>query len=265
MHAGPDDGERIATQIRLERLNYGKLAQEHDLRIPSSEGYGVTLRSSGLDPSCDRALLPPRLLGVRRLDQDLFDERSRSRGAFLVRAAPDWPSTAAAPVILMRARFRSEDGENASGRLYQQSAIWTTDFDTWRRHPAALLAVAQSELDARPDLIRDSEASRFSAAPLRRPVSSGGVIGAAAIAAATRMADGLYSSRGKELLLTFSDESLNEQQFLAAAGLALQCLPEDFPRWRDISLLSGLRHALPGLCLRYLPSWREGIFTRVAA
>jgi hypothetical protein len=265
MGAGANDGERIATEIRLERLNYGKLALEKDLRIPTSEGYGVTLRSSGLDPSCDRALLPPRLLGVRRLDQELFDERAGARGAFLMRLAPDWPLNTAAPAILLRARFRSEDGENGCGRLYQQSAIWAADFETWRRYPAQLLAVAQQELEARPDLLRDSASARFSAAPLHRCIeaSAGGALGAEAIAAATRMLDALFA--GADALFTFGDDALNERQFFAAAGLALQCLPEDFPRWPDISLLCGLRHALPGLCLRFLPSWREPASVSAAA
>ena len=43
-------------EIVLERLHYGKLAAGADLSIPADEGYGVTRRSSGLDPAFDGAL-----------------------------------------------------------------------------------------------------------------------------------------------------------------------------------------------------------------
>jgi hypothetical protein len=39
--------------------------------------------------------------------------------------------------------------------------------------------------------------------------------------------------------------------------VVLQLLPAAYPRWRDVVVVSGLTHALPGLCLRYAPSWRR--------
>jgi hypothetical protein len=78
------------------------------------------------------------------------------------------------------------------------------------------------------------------------------------------LADGMEA--GGDWALTFGegDEFASESEFLAAAGLALAALPESFPRWRDISVVSGLRHAPSGLCIRFLPSHRErGV--RVAA
>lgn len=262
MHTWPHSGDEA--EFSIERLNYGKLAIDDDLRIPSTEGYGVTRRSRGLDPARDRALLPPRLLDVRRFDPDLLDEKSHAKGCLLARVAPDWPAGSAPPVTLMRARFRPEDGEERRGRLYQQSAIWVAEFESWRRRPAALLALADAELEARPDLLRESEAARLGAEPLRRPIASlverarqtpVSFTGAARLLEA--LIDAAYAE--SELLLTFGedDEFANESEFLAATGLALQVLPEDFPRWRDVSVLSGLRHSLPGLCIRYLPSWRS--------
>ncbi|MFY9832528.1 MAG: hypothetical protein WAK66_07430, partial [Methylocystis sp.] len=48
----------------------------------------------------------------------------------------------------------------------------------------------------------------------------------------------------------------SEMEFLAAVGAALRQLPQDYPRWRDIVILSGLRQRIAGLCLRFLPSYR---------
>lgn len=248
----------------IERLNYGKLAIDDDFRIPSSEGYGVTRRSRGLDPARDRALLPPRLMDVRRFDPEHLDEKAQAKGCLLARVAPDWPAGSAPPVTLMRARFRPEDGERGRGRLYQQSAVWVADFECWRREPAALLALADAELAARPDLLHETEAARLRAEPLRRPIAGQSASrrqSPFSFTGAVRILEALIDAAyaGNDLLLTFGegDEFANESEFLAAAGLALQFLPEDFPRWRDISILSGLRLGLPGLCIRLLPSWRR--------
>jgi hypothetical protein len=47
----------------------------------------------------------------------------------------------------------------------------------------------------------------------------------------------------------------NEAAFLSAVGFVLEMLPPAYPRWRDINVVSGLSIPLPGLCLRYAPSW----------
>lgn len=257
-------GGAAAIEIRVERLHYGKLAVGEDLRIPASEGYGVTRRSAGLDPARDRALLPPRLMSLPRFERELIDPQTQARGCLVARSAPGWPAGEPAPLTFVRARFRPEDGESGGGRLHQQSAIWVADFETWRRWPAALLGLAAAELDAKPDLLSESENSRYGGeAMLRRvaPPSSDAEEAACACAGALRMLEMLADAmeQGGDACLTFGegDEFSGEAEFLAAAGLALQALPHGFPRWRDISLVSGLQQVLPGLCLRYLPSHRQ--------
>jgi hypothetical protein len=263
MIEGPRAGEPATIEIRLERLHYGKLAIGEDLRIPASEGYGVTRRSHGLDPARDRVLLPPRLMGLPRFERDHVDEAAQARGCFLARVAPNWPDGEAAPLTLMRARFRPEDGETGAGRLYQQSAIWVADFDTWRRWPAALLALVAGELCAQPDLRSENENSRYGAEALRRRVAppagdaqEAACAAPAAMAILEAFADAM--ERGADAALTFGENEFpDEAAFLATVGLALQALPPGFPRWRDVSVVSGLWHTPPGLCLRYLPSHRE--------
>jgi len=261
-------------EISLDRLHYGKLAFGATLRVPATAGYGVTLRSCDLQPNDDQLLSPPRLMGLRRFEPDLVDPASRRRGAFLARVAPE-PNARRA--IFLRARFRPEDGEDGHGRLYQQSAVWSVSAADWRRHPAALLAMTESDLEALPDLATEDEAARYNAAPARylvRFLDSRDVWSALEDAleetrwAATTLE---FLARGAE---TGADATLNfgaddfpdEAEFLRAVGLALQFLPESYPRWREISVVSGLRNAPEGLCLRYLPSLRAAAHaTAVAA
>ena len=158
-------GEQTA-EISLERLHYGKLASGDALSVPPSEGYGVTLRSSNLQPADDRLLSPPQLMALRRFEPDLVDPAARQRGSLLVRLSPEPHSRRA---IFLRARFRPEDGEGGNGRLYQQSAVWSVAAAEWRRHPAALLAMVGAELEATPDLVSDPESVR----QFKRAIRSG--------------------------------------------------------------------------------------------
>ena len=266
---GGDD----TAEVSLERLHYGKLAAGAALSVPAAAGYGVTLRSCNLRPSDDRLLSPPRLMALRRFEPDLVDPGARRRGALVARVSPEPNSRRA---IFLRARFRPEDGEDGHGRLYQQSAIWTVASADWRRHPAALLAMAAAELDARPDLASEAESVRFSAEPARYVVR---LLDPQEVWSA--LEDSLEKTRwaapvleflargaetGEDATLTFgADDFASEAAFLRAIGLALQFLPASYPRWREISVSSGLRHESPGLCLRYLPSLRAAEGASVAA
>ncbi len=243
-------------EICLERLHYGKLACGPGLSIPAREGYGVTRRSRGLDPSCDAALSPPRLLGVRRLEPELIDQQAQARGCLVARAAPQWPDGAAAPLALLRTRFRHEDGDGGQGRLYQQSAIWLCDFARWRLLPDAVLNLAGAQLEAQPDLAAESEGARFASPPLRRALSSQRPPGGAAAQLLLQVL-ARYASSSEGCVVTFGAgcEFRDETEFFAAAGAALRQLPPDYPRWREISIMSGVRQSLPGLCLRFLPSF----------
>jgi hypothetical protein len=258
-------------EISVEQLNYGKLAVADSLRIPSSEGFGVTRRSRGLDESQDNALLPLRLMNVRRLECGLIDEKLISRGGLLVRTAPGWDGPSPVPIAMMRARFRPEDGEKGEGRLYQQTATWAVDFETWRRHPAALLGLAGAELQAQPDVVHESAAARFECEPLCwRIVDYGRTpsLEQMALPGVLRMLSMFMAAAGdaRHCSMTFGEggEFEGEAEFLIAAGVALQLLPEAYSRWRDISVVSGLRCDLPGLVIRYLPSPPMGR-ARVAA
>jgi hypothetical protein len=245
-----------AEEIRLERLHYGKLASGPELSISPRQGYGVTRRSLGLDPSCDAALSPPRLMEVRRLEPELIDDQAQARGCFVARSAPHWPGGDDAPLALLRTRFRREDGDSGQGRLYQQSAVWLCDFANWRRRPDALLNLAGAQLEALPDLEQESEAARFGSPALRRGLPQGPVFsaGAAGLLAQALMR---YAHSAEGCVITFGAgcEFAAEAEFLAAVGAALRQLPPEYPRWREISVLSGVRWSLPGLCLRFLPSY----------
>ncbi len=253
MTIGPRDGDEIV----IERLHYGKLAVGEELRIPPSEGFGVTRRSRGLDPSFDSDFAPARLLGLRRFDAGAVDD-TNPHGCLAVRSAPA-RFAPLAPLVLMRTRFRPEDGERGQGRRYQQSAIWAADFESWRRNPRGVLALADAELRARPDLLSEEASRRFQSEALRRRLDRAPA-GAVRPATTAYVVDLLcsYAYRGEDCLVTFGEgcDFTSEAEFLASVGYALSLLPQDYPRWRDISLLSGLRCALPGICLRYLPSYR---------
>lgn len=251
-------------EVFLDRLHYGKLASGATLRIPATEGYGVTRRSRNLRADDDRLLSPPRLTGLRRLEAERIDPAARRLGGLLARVAPEQESRRA---VFLRARFRPEDGEGGQGRLYQQCALWIVSSAEWRRHPAALLAMAGAELEARPDLVTQDQASRFGDGPLSylmRRVDPRDAWSAleealekARWAAPTLEFLARGAERGEDATLTFgADDFAAEADFLAAMGLALQFLPLSYPRWREISVVSGLRCAPQGLCLRYLPSLR---------
>ncbi len=272
MHRAAPQGDQTA-EVSLERLHYGKLASGATLSVPAAEGYGVTLRSHNLRASDDRLLSPPRLMALRRFEPDLVDPGARRRGCFLARVSPEPDSRRA---IFLRARFRPEDGDDGHGRLYQQSAVWSVAAADWRRHPAALLAMAGSELEALPDLASEAECVRFSAAPARyvvRVLDPQDVWGALEDAldkthwaAPTLEFLARGAETGDDATLTYgADDFASEAAFLRAVGLALQFLPASYPRWREISVVSGLRHELQGLCLRYLPSLRAAVRTSVAA
>lgn len=258
-----------AAGIFLWRLHYGKLAAGPDRHIPATEGFGVTRRSAGLGAEDDALLSLHRVIGVRRLDSDMIDEASRGEGCLVVRAD-------SARASILRARFRREDGDHGHGRLYQQSAVWLADASHWRRHPAALLAIAGADIQATPDALDEDEAARFGEAPLHYHIDSFDPDAVRcvveevveetqwALPMLDLFAEGAES--GADAALTFGAEDFeSEAEFLAAAGLVLQFLTEHYPRWEDISVVSGLRHALPGLCLRYLPGAAIEMETPVAA
>jgi len=120
-----------------------------------------------------------------------------------------------------------------------------------------LLLLAGAELEAHPDLAQESAAARLACPPLRlrlpasRPAPPGGVaILLDVLARHARTEEGCLVTFGADC------DFDSEAEFLAAVGAALRQLPRDYPRWRDIVVVSGLRQRIPGLCLRFLPSYR---------
>jgi hypothetical protein len=134
--------------------------------------------------------------------------------------------------------------------------VWLCDFAHWRRRPDAVLELAGTQLDARPDLAQESEAARFSCAPLRRslppPRPSSSTAVTLLLDVFTRYA---RSSEGCVVTFGAGCEFRQEAEFFVAVGAALRQLPQNYPRWPDISVMSGLRLSLPGICLRFLPSY----------
>ncbi|PPD45139.1 MAG: hypothetical protein CTY15_04975 [Methylocystis sp.] len=243
--------------ISFDRLHYGKLAAGEGGRVPAYAGYEVTRRSQGIDPQTERLLSPLRVAGLRRFEPDAIDIDSRGAGCFIARAT-------AGNIILMRTRFRPEDGEGGAGRLHQQSAIWVGSFESWRRNPAACLAVAAQELRADPDHALERDALRLNDAPLRWRVAQPDCAAVARIVERAPWAHAMLrllveeAESGADSLLDFGAADFpTEREFLAAVGFALQFLPTAYPRWAEISVASGFAQSLPGLCLRYSPSWRQ--------
>jgi hypothetical protein len=243
--------------VSFDRLHYGKLAEGGAGRVPATSGYEVTRRSTGVDSETEQLLSPLRVAGVRRFEPDAIDAGSRGPGCFIARAS-------GSNIIFMRARFRPEDGEGGADRLHQQSAIWVGTLDNWRRNPAGCLAIAARELRAEPDKAEEHVAMRLNDAPLRWRVAQPNPTGVRrvierapwAYAMLHLFADGAQT--GDDALLNFGAKDFStEGEFLAAVGYALQFLPRGYPRWQDISVVSGLSHALPGICIRYMPSWAE--------
>ncbi len=252
-------GSGESSVISFHRLHYGKLAEGQDRRVTSAAGYAITRRSAGLDPAWDSWLSPPRLAELRRFEPDAIDIDARASGCFLAR-------TVGEGVVFMRARFRPEDGERGAGRLHQQAAMWLGALDDWKSSPAACLAIAAHELRALPDLVSETEGARLNEAPLRwraaqpDPEAVRRVIGRApwALPMMETLLDG--AERGGQAVCEFgAHDFATEAEFLSAVGFVLQMLPPTFPRWRDISIVSGLATPLQGLCLRYTPSWRHAL------
>lgn len=248
-------GDDETSIISFHRLHYGKLAEGEERRVVPSAGYAITRRSVGLDPAWDCHFSPLRLIGLRRFEPDAIDIDARQTGCLVARTVGDC-------MVFMRARFRPEDGECGFGRLHQQAAIWVGEQESWRRNPAAWLALAAHELHALPDLASEDAAGRLNDAPLRwrlpRPDANGvrRVVEREpwAVPMLEMLLDGAEAG-GDQLLDFGAHDFATEGRFLAAVGFALLMLPPAYPRWRDVSIVSGLANPLPGLCLRYVPSW----------
>lgn len=252
--------------IDVRRLHYGKLVDQRTGAVPAQSGYGVTRRSRHLDPSLDGHLSPARLIGRRRFEPGAVETPARRAGCFLAR------TTAGDATALMRARFRPEDGEGGGARRYQQSSVWVVAFDDWKRHPAACLAIAAGHLSADPDTTGAPSSERFNEAPTRWRFHSFEAERARDLVLRApwggAMLEFFLAAAGSDAAMCLSfgrQDFATEKAFLTAAGFALQALPHSYPRWRDVSVASGLAHAAPGVCLRYSPAGEAAGTLSVAA
>jgi hypothetical protein len=249
--------------MEIERLRYGKLVTSDDGRVPNSEGYGVTSRSSGLDATDDEELRLAKLFEVKRFEADLVDPVHAATGILLVRYRPA-AGRPSREVVFVRARFRSEYGEGAAGRLYQQATIWVVRESDWQHHPAVLLEHAAEKLRAIPDRIDIPRAERFDLEPER--VATPEVAGKSLddlSPGSLRILDAILPAAGpvrpdapdvQRGIIFGSDTYPSEAEFLRAVGDALQVLPEEFEGWHDIVIAAGLRRAVWKTCIRYLGS-----------
>ena len=246
----PPDAE---ASIAFRRLHYGKLADAVTGVVPPSEGYRVTRRSMDLDPQLEGRLSPARLIGRRRFELDAVAPPARGLGCFVARMA------SADAMAMLRARFRPEDGENGGARLHHQSSVWVAAAEDWRRFPAVCLSIAARQLRADPDPVDEAETTRLAEAPTRwrfrriTPDQAGSVLARASWGRAILEHFTTALESNDDAPLTFgSGDFASENDFLAAIGFALQYLPASYPRWNEISVVCGLEHPLPGVCLRYV-------------
>jgi hypothetical protein len=249
--------------MEIEHLRYGKLVTSDDGRVPNSEGYGVTSRSSGLDATDDEELRLAKLFEVKRFESDLVDPAHAASGILLVRYRPP-AGRPSREVVFVRARLRSEYGEGAAGRLYQQATIWVVRESDWQHYPAVLLEHAAEKLRAIPDRIDIPRAERFDLEPERIATSevSGKSLddlspGSLRILDAILPVDGIVRPDAPEVprgIIFGSESYASEAEFLRAVGDALQMLPEEFEGWHDIVIAAGLRRAVWNTCIRYLGS-----------
>ncbi len=248
--------------IVIRRLHYGKLVDAATGAVPAQAGYGVTRRSQDLDPALDGRLSPARLIGRRRFEPESVEPTARRSGCFVARATADDAMT------LLRARFRPEDGEEGGARLHQQASVWIVAYEDWRCVPAACLAIAAGHLRADPDVIGEASDLRLAEAPARwrfrrlEAEQALNVLLRASWGSAMLEFFLMAAESDADVCLNFGAEAFaNEKAFLTAVGFALQSLPASYPRWRDISVASGLAHPAPGVCLRYSPDGAaEGVW-----
>ncbi len=247
------------TAIQIEYLNYGKLTVGENRRVPSSEGYGVTRRSKGLSHIPEGSFLPAGLLEIKKFDRDMIDEAARKQGCFFLRTVRNGSNK----VVIVRSRFRPEDGEDGSGRMYQQTAVWVVRPTDWADNPAGILAEARRSLTAQPDLLDEPSRDRIDIDPLtpsiapRSNIKAQLSIGAKMILnmllPSTLQGDDGDTSEDRGIFFGKGDFP-DEAAFLATVGEALAELGPTFGRWDEISCASGVRCECRGLFIRYLPS-----------
>jgi hypothetical protein len=253
-------GETI--MVDVEHLNYGKLVARHNEGLAASEGLGVTRRSKGLNAAHVADLRLSALLDVQPFDPSMIDRDMARSGILLVRTLPRTAPHFAGRTVLVRARFRPENGEGAPGRLHQQAAIWLIWKDEWSGYAQDVLRKAANELIAEPDKMDESPSARFDVAPKPVELRSEALPGDLSSEPVRHILNillpqaSLIGEDDSVRSITFGkgDFPHGEKQFLQAVGTALDALPRNFNRWDDICIGSGLRPDCGTLRIKYLPS-----------
>lgn len=249
-----------AIMIDVDFLNFGKLISSAD-GLAAPEGLGVTSRSRGLKADDDGELRLNALLEVQVFSPAMIDQKQADKGLLLVRTLPGASTGSKRRTVFVRARFRQESTTSSDNRPHQQASIWVANADTWFEHPAAILTKVGSELEAEPD--RADDGQRFGAPPKKVLLHGAYASGEQATHEKWKYAyfsildmvlRELGDTRPNDREVTFgSDVFDTEAEFLTVVGSALQELPLDFERWKDIRIGSGMRSS-GGLNIRYLPS-----------
>ena len=248
--------------IEVEHLNFGKLVDSQDGLIRAPDALGVTRRSRGLVAERDGELRLSALLDVQIFSTSLIDPVMEGKGVLLVRTLPRTPTDKFARTVIVRARFRQDTGAGADRRPHQQASIWVLSNPVWRECAASILARAET-LEAIPDRADEPRSDRFDAPAERVELLPPEDVGKHRKSEPVmRILDAVlpksFGERGGDHDVVFGRDAAGfatEAQFLAAVGCALHALPEDFARWDDICIGSGLRNSRPEiLIIRYLPS-----------
>jgi hypothetical protein len=238
--------------VSIDFLHYGKLVMPGG-RVPSSEGYAVTRRSSGISKEDNACLGLSSLLDVDRFEPDLIDASAERDGILAVRRVA---LSRGARAVIVRARFRPEDGEGTIGRLHQQAAIWTVSWEDWINYPLPLLLKA-ANLRATPDEVSVPRDKRIDISPTSLPLDAG-VGGCALSSEALRIWDfvvpGGRAEAPRRAVVFGGDVFAGETQFLQAVGAALQNWPPGYEGKDQVTISCGLKGPVGTVSVGYVKS-----------
>lgn len=149
--------EEFSSSVRIERLTYGKPVARETGAVPFGCDYEITSRSDGMAAWTQAMLRPAKLLsGASSWGPDWIEPEAARRGCLLIVPAAS-PDQSERGIVAARIRFRSEGGEEASGRPYVQSSFWYIVAADWRRGYADILSRLPHDLLAEPDAFAEGE------------------------------------------------------------------------------------------------------------
>ncbi|MFO1168576.1 MAG: hypothetical protein U1E19_10760 [Rhodoblastus sp.] len=149
--------DEFSSSVRIECLTYGKPVARETGAVPFGRDYEITSRSDGMAAWKQAMLRPAKLLaGASSWGPDWIEPEATRRGCLLIVPAAS-PDQSERGIVAARIRFRSEGGEEASGRPYVQSSFWYIGAADWRRGYAEILSRLPHDLLAEPDGFAEGE------------------------------------------------------------------------------------------------------------